>query len=64
MTSMRRLLISIRRMTARMMSLHTDPVEIIEPQDHLGRKVFQTADLESEVAFGFSRLKRCLMPLL
>ena len=37
---------------------------MIEPGCHLGREVFQTADHEGEVAFGFSRVESCLMPLL
>jgi hypothetical protein len=37
---------------------------MIEPRGHLSRKVFQTADHEGEIAFGLSRLARCLVPFL
>jgi hypothetical protein len=44
--------------------LHAESIQIVEARGHLGSKVLQTADHESEVTFGFSRFASCLMPLL
>jgi hypothetical protein len=44
--------------------LHANSIEIVEAVGHLGRKVFQAADHEGEVALGLCHLERSLMPLL
>jgi hypothetical protein len=41
---------------------HTKPIEMIEPGDHLSRKVFQPADHEGKVAFGLGSLASSLVP--